>query len=131
MSTVQVFKALADETRLRILNLLCSRALCVCQIVEVLGMGQSKVSRHLAHLRNAGLVNDRREGQWIYYCLAPPNSHLHGQVIEWLRRDENGVPMSAADLEALETLPECDALCPKNSRTQTDQLPEEVAAVGS
>ena len=69
---VQLFKALADETRLRILNLLVRREVCVCQIVEVLGLGQSKVSRHLAHLRNAGLVNDRREGLWMYYSLAQP-----------------------------------------------------------
>lgn len=131
MSTVEVFKALADETRLRILNLLCRRELCVCQIVEVLGMGQSKVSRHLAHLRHAGLVYDRREGLWIYYSLAQPNRRLHGHVIDWLRQAENGVPMGAADLEALDNLPECGALCPKDSRSRMGQRPEEAAAVGS
>ena len=78
---VQLFKALADETRLRILNLVSHRELCVCHVVEALGLGQSKVSRHLAHLRNAGLVNDRREGLWMYYSLAEPKRCVHEQVL--------------------------------------------------
>ena len=117
MPTVQLFKALADETRLRILNLLCHQELCVCQIVEILGLGQSKVSRHLAHLRHAGLVTDRREGLWIYYCLATPTLPLHGRVIEWLQQTDNGVPMSDADRKALNNLPECDASCPEELAT--------------
>ena len=114
---MQMFRALADETRLRILNLLCRRELCVCQIVEILGLGQSKVSRHLAHLRHAGLVTDRREGLWIYYCLARPTRPLHGRVIEWLRQTENGLPMSEADRETLDNLSECDASCPEELAT--------------
>jgi len=128
---VQLFKALADETRLRILNLLCRRELCVCQIVETLGIGQSKVSRHLAHLRHAGVVNDRREGLWIYYSLAQPTGRLHGQVIQWLKHAGNEVPMAAADLEALDNLAECGALCPEDSPSRMDQRPEDSATVGS
>ena len=131
MSTIQVFKALADETRLRILNLLCRRELCVCQIVEVLGIGQSKASRHLATLRHAGLVTDRREGLWMYYSLAPPSGALHRQLVEWLKQAEDEVPMGAADSEALAHLPECGALCPKDSPSRMDQRPEDLAAVGS
>jgi len=113
--SVLLFRALADETRLRILNLLCRRELCVCQIVEILGMGQSKVSRHLAYLRNAGLVRDRRDGLWMHYSLARPSGRLHRQAIEWLKQAENEVPMAAADLEALDNLPECGDLCPEDS----------------
>ena len=98
---VQLFKALADETRLRILNLIGRRELCVCQIVEALGLGQSKVSRHLATLRNAGLVSDRREGLWMYYSLAAPKGCLHEQVLELLKRSACELPMAAEDLEAL------------------------------
>jgi len=128
---VKLFKALADETRLRILNLLCRRELCVCQIVEVLAVGQSKVSRHLAHLRHAGLVTDRREGLWMYYSLSDPSVELQRQVIEWLRQTEDEVPMGAADLEALGNLRECGDLCPDHAPSKEGEQCEEVAAVGS
>ena len=128
---VQLFKALADETRLRILNLLCRRELCVCQIVEVLGIGQSKASRHLAHLRHAGLVTDRREGLWMYYSLSDPSVELQRQVIEWLKQAEDEVPMGAADLEALGNLGECRDLCPDHAPSKEGERCEEAAAVGS
>ncbi len=67
----QFFKALADETRLRILWLLMSEdELCVCDIMRVLGITQSRASRHLRYLYNQGLVTDRREGVWMYYRLS-------------------------------------------------------------
>ena len=66
----QLFKALADETRLRILGLLLMGEVCVCHIHESLRVPQPKVSRHLAYLRRAGLVDTRRDGLWIYYRLA-------------------------------------------------------------
>ena len=131
MSAVQLFKALGDETRLRILNLLYRRELCVCQIVEALGIGQSKASRHLASLRHAGLVNDRREGLWMYYSLTQPSGELHRQVVEWLGRAENEVPMAAADLEALGNLGECGALCPDHAPSKEGERCEEAAAVGA
>ena len=75
-----IFKACADATRLRILFLLAERELCVCELVEVLQMPQGKISRHLAVLKNADLVRDRREGTWIYYALieaaTPLEQHL-------------------------------------------------------
>jgi ArsR family transcriptional regulator len=64
------FKALADATRLRILGLLLTGEVCVCHIHESLRIPQSKASRHLAYLRNSGLVETRREGLWIYYRVA-------------------------------------------------------------
>jgi ArsR family transcriptional regulator len=66
----QLFKALADATRLRILGLLLGGEICVCHIHECLRISQPKASRHLAYLRRAGLVATRREGLWIYYRLA-------------------------------------------------------------
>ena len=63
------FKALADETRLRIVALLAHGELCVCHLHEALGLSQPNVSRHLAILRAAGIVEDRREGKWIHYRL--------------------------------------------------------------
>ena len=63
---LEVFKACADETRLRLLVLLAERELCVCELVDILEMPQGKISRHLAVLRRADLVADRRDGTWIY-----------------------------------------------------------------
>jgi len=66
------FKVLADESRLKMLWLLFNRKeLCVCDIMAVLEITQSKASRHLATLRNVGIAIDRREGQWSYYSLCP------------------------------------------------------------
>jgi ArsR family transcriptional regulator, arsenate/arsenite/antimonite-responsive transcriptional repressor len=65
------FKALSDETRLQIMALLLDNAeLCVCDFVGALGLTQSKASRHLRYLYNAGLVQDRRDGLWMHYRLA-------------------------------------------------------------
>ena len=71
MKTIaQTFKALGDETRLRIVALLLSgQELCVCDIMAALDLPQSTVSRHLSYLRNTGLVDDRRQGIWMYYTI--------------------------------------------------------------
>ena len=115
LQATQMFRALADETRLRILNLLHQRELCVCQIVEVLELGQSKVSRHLACLRNAGLVNDRRDATWMYYSLAEPQGPLHEQILECMKRLNQEVPVAAGDARALDGLGSCGDLCPEDS----------------
>lgn len=65
------FKACADQTRLRILNLLATQGeVCVGQLVEVLGTNQPKISRHLAYLKRAGLIQVRRDGLWMYYRIS-------------------------------------------------------------
>ena len=68
-----IFKALADETRLRILLLLFDGELCVCEIIAALELPQSTVSRHLAYLKKTGWVSDRKQGVWMYYCLNDKN----------------------------------------------------------
>jgi ArsR family transcriptional regulator len=100
-SSAELFRALADETRLRILNLLVRGELCVCDIMSVLDIGQSKASRHLACLRNIGLVDDRRNGVWMYYSLARPGGVTHRRVLEWLAEAASELPEAAADLKAL------------------------------
>jgi ArsR family transcriptional regulator len=69
---VQLFAALADPTRLRLLNLMNGREVCVCYFVEILKQGQPKISRHLAYLRRAGVVEARREGKWMHYRIQRP-----------------------------------------------------------
>jgi ArsR family transcriptional regulator len=80
-----LLKACADQTRLRLLNLLASEGeVCVCHLVDVLGTNQPKVSRHLAYLKRAGLVSDRKEGLWVYYRLSAPLSEHARRLIECL-----------------------------------------------
>jgi ArsR family transcriptional regulator len=66
---IEFFKSLGDQTRLRILILLSVKELCVCELCDILDLSQPKVSRHLAKLRDQGLVTDIREGQWVFYHL--------------------------------------------------------------
>ncbi len=68
----RLFAALADRTRLRLLNLMDGKEVCVCYFVEILGQSQPKVSRHLAYLRRAGVVAARREGKWMHYRMVAP-----------------------------------------------------------
>jgi DNA-binding transcriptional ArsR family regulator len=79
---VELFKALSDETRLRIIVLLYKRELCVCQIEAALGISQTKASRHLAILRRASLLKSRREGLWIYYTLGDMESKVTANLFE-------------------------------------------------
>ena len=76
-----ILKALSDETRLRIVKLLQARELCVCELIQVLDMSQPRISRHLSILKNAGLVNDRREGKWVHYSLTNGNGNNLNQII--------------------------------------------------
>jgi ArsR family transcriptional regulator len=85
------FAALADRTRLRLLNLMGGDEVCVCFFVEILKTNQPKISRHLAYLRKAGLVETRREGKWMHYKVVEPAdshaAHVFGEVRAWLSED--------------------------------------------
>lgn len=86
------FRALADPTRLRLINLIARQELCVCFFVQVIDAQQPKISRHLAYLRRAGIVAARREGKWMHYRLAvPPDAHATAilkTTVEALRQDK-------------------------------------------
>ena len=86
------FRALADRTRLRLLNLMRNDEVCVCFFVEILKTNQPKISRHLAYLRRAGIVGARREGQWMHYRVADPTdpdaAQLLKDVLTWLANDQ-------------------------------------------
>ena len=85
------FRALADRTRLRLLNLMGADEVCVCFFVEILKTNQPKISRHLAYLRRAGIVGARRDGQWIHYRIVEPADAAAAQVLKetmsWLAND--------------------------------------------
>ena len=106
-----IFKALADETRLRMLALLLDQPeLCVCHFERVLDITQSKASRHLRYLLHAGLLQDRREGVWMYYRLAEGMAPELQSILEAVRGSFD--PELVADLRSrLE-----ESLCPANTR---------------
>ena len=79
---VQLFAALADPTRLRLLNLMNGREVCVCYFVEILKQAQPKISRHLAYLRRAGIVEARREGKWMHYRIERPADARASSILD-------------------------------------------------
>ncbi len=87
------FLALADRTRLRLLNLIGTDEVCVCFFVEALKTSQPKISRHLAYLRRARLVSARRQGKWMHYRITPPHEtharRIFEQVMAWLKEESD------------------------------------------
>ncbi|MCU7800376.1 MAG: metalloregulator ArsR/SmtB family transcription factor [gamma proteobacterium symbiont of Lucinoma myriamae] len=107
MNTIEFFKALSDETRLRCLSLLVNKGeLCVCELTYALNLSQPKISHHLAKLRKAQLVSDRKEGLWIYYRI---NNELSSWFIEILEATAKGIENDKpfiTDKHTLATMPE-------------------------
>src|SRR5688572_22101409 len=89
---VLFFRALADRTRLRLLNLIGDSEVCVCYFVDILKTSQPKISRHLAYLRDAGIVSARRDGKWMHYRIAELEDatakRLLAEVLEQLKGEE-------------------------------------------
>ena len=110
----RIFRAFSDATRLRILSLLKEGEHCVGDLVTVLGLPQPKVSRHLAYLRKAGLVEVRGHGLWNFYRLAPPTSPFHKKLIECLSACFGDVPKVARDAEKAMVLKKTGGCCPES-----------------
>jgi DNA-binding transcriptional ArsR family regulator len=113
---MNITKALADATRVRVLLALRSGELCACQITELFGLAASTMSKHLGLLRQAGLVESRKDGRWIYYRLpgkaAPAPVR---QALQWVIRSMTGEPRIREDAQALKRILKCDPadLCRK------------------
>jgi ArsR family transcriptional regulator len=101
MNLEQLMRALADRTRLRVLNLLREQELCVCYFVYVLKTSQPKISRHLAYLRRMGIVATRREGLWMHYRVVPPTDQAVGSVLEQIFAALDTDPQMQRDRESL------------------------------
>ena len=96
-----LFAALADRTRLRLLNLMNGKEVCVCYFVEILGQSQPKISRHLAYLRRAGVVAARREGKWMHYKIVVPANAGAARILREalaVVREENAMQVDLARL---------------------------------
>jgi ArsR family transcriptional regulator len=98
-----LFRALADPTRLRLLNLIADREICVCYFVEILGMSQPKISRHLAYLRRAGIVASRRQGRWMHYRLLAPRDTIAAAILKETLTHLRQRPDMRVELARLET----------------------------
>jgi ArsR family transcriptional regulator len=111
MNASDLFGAFANPLRLRLLNLLQEqKEICVCDLCEILELPQPKVSRHLAILRGAGLVDVRSEGKWKFYALAQPATPLHRTLLRCVRSCLAGIDELASDrvrLMGLETRLRC------------------------
>ncbi len=108
---VKIFKALGDKSRLRIVKMLQSRSLCVCEITSVLELATSTVSRHLSILKEAGIISDKKDGKWVDYHLKtdPKNIFVTAflpLITYWLADDEQ----VKADLEKLKSIDQVE-LC--------------------
>lgn len=118
MELERIFKALADNTRLRLIHLLGDDELCVCSCVEVLRTNQPKISRHFAYLRRAGLVAARREGKWTHYRLTEPSDKHVARIFTELRSKLATEPQMQNDKARLEQFTSNHAL------TATPQSPD-------
>lgn len=96
-----LFRALADPTRLRLLNLIADREICVCYFVEILRISQPKVSRHLAYLRRAGIVASRREGKWMHYRLVSPKDEAAAGILRETLKHLQRTPEMRRDISRL------------------------------
>jgi len=97
----QMFRALADRTRLRLLNLMSGQEVCVCYFIEILGLPQSTISRHLAYMRRAGLVHARREGKWMHYSILRPADRATCAILDAALNSCNDSPQMRSDLSRL------------------------------
>jgi DNA-binding transcriptional ArsR family regulator len=102
---MNITKALADENRIRTLLALRQGELCVCQITELFGLAPSTISKHLSILSQAGLVDSRKEGRWIYYKLPGKNASVEvREAIDWVEKSLDGNPRIADDKKILKRI---------------------------
>jgi ArsR family transcriptional regulator len=98
-----LFRALADRTRLRLLNLIADKEICVCYFVQILRISQPKISRHLAYLRRAGIVAARRQGRWMHYRLVAPRDAVASAILKETLAHLRRLPEMQRDMAQLDT----------------------------
>ncbi len=130
-----LFLALADKTRLRILSLIGEDEICVGSLVEVLGESQPKISRHLAYLKNAGLVSVRRDGKWMHYRIVEPETAVAAEMLdsllEWLAeqqqmRKERGHLEKIGGITHKVVKPKKTAAAPRRKQLEQENIYDEI-----
>lgn len=107
---VDIFKALSEESRLRILSLLVEHELCVCEIEECLKMTQSNASRHLTALKKSGILESYKQAQWTYYLINPSFVQENIELWNYLKRKLTEIPSYSSDYEEYQKC-KAQALC--------------------
>lgn len=128
-----ITKALADENRVRLLLALGKQELCVCQLIELVGLAPSTVSKHMSILKQARLVDSRKDGRWMYYHLSESRSpSLVRRAIQWVFRSLEGDPQVVRDRQRLEEILKLDPhdLCESQCRPPTKRGKHHVSAAG-
>lgn len=110
---IDVFKALSDETRLRILSLIMNGEMCVCEIEDCLGLTQSNASRHITTLKNAGILSSNKQAQWAYYRLDEEFCNENRELINYLTEKLKSLSTYESDNRKREKCKQAD-LCNKN-----------------
>lgn len=124
----QYFRALSEEIRLRIVMLLTHGELCVCDIMDVLGEPQSKISRHLSYLKHSGLVTGKRVGVWMHYMLTDTQDQTLDAQIAFMRERLSDLPPFEDDMAKMEALKEqkrCSGPRPRPGRPRRPRTDEE------
>lgn len=121
MNLAEILKALADDTRLRIMVLLYQKELCVCELCDVMETSQPKISRHLAILRNAGLVQDKRQSQWVFYNINP-DQRIIEDLIEALLSHMETYPDLTKDKARLDQKIRDNSLCTLKQEACCEQI---------
>lgn len=98
---IQLFRALSEETRMRIVMLLMRGELCVCDLMAILGEPQSKISRHLAYLKHSGIVSSRRAGVWMHYSLKEPLEEAYRTQLDLIQKRFSSLPQFQVDAAKL------------------------------
>ena len=114
-----VIKALADENRVRVLMALGPRELCVCQIVELLGLAPSTVSKHMSILGQARLVDSRKKGRWVHYRLADEDVPAEArEALAWVKKSLRDIPQARKDAARLKQILELEpeVLCRRQAK---------------
>jgi len=128
-STLAITRALSDENRVRALLALDGRELCVCQIIELLELAPSTVSKHMSVLKHSGLVTGQKRGRWMYYRLPEmAASPVVQHALSWVRQAASKSPRIRMDMERIEKIIKTnrEMLCERQS-TRRKQLVNEVA----
>ncbi len=112
----EVFKALGDETRLRIVRMLYKNELCVCQIIEALRITQPNASKHLNRLRYAGVISCRKISQWCFYSLSSQFSENNAELLEFVLNKCKNNTIYEEDLKRLEYVLQNSTCCQKQMR---------------
>lgn len=111
MQIVQLMKALGDETRIRMMNLIRKQPLCVCEIEWILEINQSNASRHLQRLKTAGLIEGDKKAQWVYYTVNQNLFEKYPFVKQIIEDELEKIPECKQDLTRLQTYKSSDLSC--------------------